>query len=110
MPNGTLSCENPKSFRRSIDLNSHRKKATTSKLNSKRADGYCSQRCEGPLEETRLRTRQFQRQHIEFVRYGEYDMKVAGGEKLALASQCSRACVWLFGQCRFLQELQEIAW
>lgn len=27
-----------------------------------------------------------QRQYIEFVRHGEYDMKVAGGEKLAFAS------------------------
>jgi hypothetical protein len=31
-------------------------------------------------------SRVVQRQYIAFVRHGEYDMKVAGGEKLALAS------------------------
>jgi hypothetical protein len=31
-------------------------------------------------------SRVVQRQYIEFVRHGEYDMKVAGGEKLALTS------------------------
>ena len=46
-------------------------------------------------------------QRSEFVRQGEDDVHVAGGQQLALraSSQRSRALPWHFGQCRFRHEL-----
>ena len=42
--------------------------------------------CAGGEQQVVKHSRVVQRQYIEFVRHGEYHMKVAGGEKLALAS------------------------
>ena len=42
--------------------------------------------CAGGKQQVAKHSRVVQRQYIEFVRHGEYDMKVAGGEKLAFAS------------------------
>ena len=42
--------------------------------------------CASGKQQVVKHSRVVQRQHIEFVRHSEYDMKIAGGEKLAFAS------------------------
>ena len=63
--------------------------------------------CAGSEQEVVERFSVLQRQHIEFVRHGEHDVEVAGGEQLALAccEPVFARLAWHFGQCRLRQEL-----